>query len=124
MATLDLDQNNANFQIRAYRPGFLQINEKTLTRSVIVTPSQLIEDWSPQTIEELSVDALAIIATLKPDILLLGTGSKLVFPALASYGDLINQQIGVEIMDTAAACRTYNALSAENRNVVAALIIN
>lgn len=123
MASLDLDENTANFQIRAYQPGSIQINDKILTHSVIVTPDQLLEDWPPQTIDELSAKSLEIIVTLKPDILLIGTGSKLVFLAVDIYGELINQGIGVEVMDTRAACRTYNALSAENRRVAAALII-
>jgi len=50
-------------------------------------------------------------------------GITLQFPALETYGDLINHGIGIEIMDTAAACRTYNALTAENRQVAAALIL-
>jgi len=60
---------------------------------------------------------------LKPDVLLIGTGATHVFLSLDIYGDLINQGIGVEVMSTSAACRTFNALSAEGRHVVAALLI-
>jgi uncharacterized protein len=123
MPTLNLDENDALYQIRAFRPGLIQVNEKTYTRSLIISPSQLIENWAPQTVTELSADSLAIITDLKPDILLIGTGSKLIFLPIDTYGELINQGIGVEVMDSSAACRTYNALSAENRRVVAALII-
>lgn len=123
MARLDLDENQAMYQIRAYQPGKIQINEKILTSSVIVTSNQLIENWQPQTIEELNVNNLAKATSLKPDILLIGTGHAHVLLPLSLYGDLLNQGIGVEIMDTSAACRTFNALTAEDRNVVAALII-
>lgn len=121
--TLALDENPAKYQIRAYQPGLIQVNELTYTHSVIVTPERLVEPWSPQTLAELTADHLAIIIELSPAILLIGTGHVLHFPALAVYGDLINAGIGIEIMDTHAACRTYTALTAENRNVAAALLI-
>ena len=120
---LTLDENNANYQIRAYQPGRIQINEKFYQQSIIVTPRTLIEHWPPHCIEELRPDHFNEILFLKPTILLIGTGEKLIFPPLEIYGDLINHGIGVEIMDTRAACRTYNALTAEDRNVIAALLI-
>lgn len=123
MTTFNLDDNQAIYQIRAYKPGIIQINEKILTSSVIIANNQLIEDWKPQTVNELTAESLAPIIDLKPDILLIGTGASMVFIPIEIYGELINQGIGVEIMNTGAACRTYNALTAENRNVVAALII-
>lgn len=123
MAHLDLDENRALYQIRSYQPGRIQVNDKFFTTSIIITPNMLIENWQPQTIQELNEDILAPIITLKPDVLLIGTGSTLVLVEASLYGSLINQGIGVEIMSTSAACRTFNALSSENRNVAAALII-
>jgi uncharacterized protein len=120
---LDLDANEAKYQIRAYKPGSIQVNDATYSHSVIVSPEKFIDNWRPQHILELTQDDLAIILELSPAILLLGTGSTLEFPELEVYGDLINEGIGIEVMDTRAACHTYNALTAENRNVVAALII-
>ncbi len=123
MSQLNLDQNKGNYQIRGYRTGLIHINEQTYTTSLIIGPHDLIENWSPKTINELTPDMLISAAALKPDILLIGTGEKhaLVSPSL--YGELINQGIGVEVMSTGAACRTFNALISEDRNVVAALII-
>jgi uncharacterized protein len=123
MATLDLDENHAQYQIQAYRPGLIRINGKSITSSVIISPDNLIEDWEPQSIEQLCTASFSIIIDLKPDILLIGTGSSLVFLSVETYGHLINQGIGVEVMNTSAACRTFNALAAENRRVAAALII-
>lgn len=123
MPTLQLDDNRSLYQIRAFQVGMIQVNEKKYTTSIIVTPTQLIESWAPQTFSQLTAADFQVVAQLKPDIILLGTGSTLIFPSIEMYGDLINQGIGVEIMDTRAACRTYNALSAENRNVAACLII-
>lgn len=120
---LILDDNQAAYQIRAYKPGFIKVNDLTYTQSLIVSPTQIITDWNPQAMAELSKEDLQKIIPLQPTLLLIGTGETLSFPPVELYGDLINQGIGVEIMDTSAACRTYNVLTAENRNVVAALII-
>lgn len=123
MASLDLDNNQSKYQIRAFKPGSIRVNDKTITTSIIITPDELIENWQPSTIQELTAESLEPIIALKPDILLIGTGCRLVFPSIDIYGHLINMGIGVELMDTRAACRTFNALSAENRRVAAALII-
>lgn len=123
MPSFDLDENNATYQIRGYQPGVLLINDETITTSVIITPTELVRNWTPQTLNELTSKSFDVILSLRPDILLLGTGETLIFPDISLYGHLINHGIGVEIMNTAAACRTYNALSAEMRNVAAALFI-
>lgn len=120
---LTLDDNRAAYQIRAFKPGRIQVNDLVLTQSIIISPSVLITDWQPQTINDLTREHLQKIIELKPTVLLIGTGALISFPPLELYGDLMNQGIGVEIMDTSAACRTYNVLTAEERNVVAALII-
>src|SRR4029079_6367775 len=108
---------------RAYQPGGITVNDKTISSSIIITPTKLIESWAPQTISELTAESLAIIMEIRAVILLIGTGAVISIVPPEIYGSLINQGIGVEWMDTSAACRTYNALSAENRNVAAALII-
>lgn len=123
MATLDLDENQAGYQVRAYTPGTLKINEKVLHHSVIIAPEELIEDFAPQCAAELTAASLAPILGSKPDVLLIGTGEKHIFIPANIYGELINQGIGVEVMDTSAACRTYNALTSEARRVMAVLII-
>jgi uncharacterized protein len=121
--SLTLDENRASYQIRGYQPGEIQINDLIYTNSVIIGPEKLIENGLPRHMKELNAGHLAILIDLHPTILLIGTGSLLQFPPIELYGDLINHGIGVEIMDTRAACRTYNALTAENRNVMAVLII-
>lgn len=123
MAHLDLDENKSLYQIRAYKPGIIQVNDKVLHHSIIITPTKLIENWTPERVENLNDHSFDMILEMKPDVLLIGTGEKQIFIANELYGVLINKGIGVELMSTQAACRTYNALSAENRNVVAALII-
>lgn len=121
--SLTLDDNSATYQIRAYQPGQIQVNDQTFAHSIIITPEKLIAIWAPQMIDELKCEDLAAIIELRPAILLIGTGHLLQFPKLEIYGDLINYGIGVEIMNTHAACRTYNVLTAEGRSVAAALLI-
>jgi uncharacterized protein len=120
---LELDEHHGHYQIQAYQPGRLQVQDTIYHQSLIITPDQLIGEWTPQSIDDLNKTSFELVATLKPDILLIGTGEHFTFLPIELYGDLINQGIGVEVMDTHAACRTFNALSAEHRNVAAALLI-
>src|SRR5690348_15717511 len=98
MASLDLDENQSQYQIRGYKPGAIRINDKIFTTSIIISPDTLIENWEPQTVEEINANVFSQIIALKPDILLIGTGSSLVFISVEIYGELINQGIGVEVM--------------------------
>lgn len=123
MPNLNLDDNQSAFQIRSYQPGRIQINEQIFTASVIVTPVALINHWAPQSVDAITAQSLAMLIEMKPDIVLIGTGQTHCFLAANVYGNLINAGIGVEMMETAAAARTFNALTAENRHVVAALIL-
>lgn len=122
MTSFACDQNTSHYQILAFKPGFLQVNQTVYTKSIILTPSVLY-DWAIITIHTLSIASLQKIIEIKPTLLIIGTGETLIFPDIATYGPLINEGIGVEIMHTAAACRTFSALSAENRHVAAALIV-
>ena len=120
---LSLDTGNGNYRIRAYEPGNITINNDHYQSSMIVTPKQLVSDWPPQTIAELLTAHLQDLLIDKPEVILLGTGSQCVFPEQDVLAPIRTQQIGLEIMDTAAACRTFNVLMAEGRQVVAGLII-
>jgi len=96
---------------------------RALNRSIIVSPSTLIESWPPQTPEELLSEHFDALAALQPALVLLGTGSKLVFPNPAYTAQLLRRGIGVEVMNTAAACRTYNFLVSDGRDVAVALMM-
>ena len=109
--------------IRAYAPGRINVNDVLLTHSFVVAADALIEDWPPQRFEDLSFAHLQAALALKPEILLIGTGSNQRFLPAELQAELGRQGIGVEVMDTAAACRTYNVLLSEDRRVVAALLM-
>ena len=112
----------ATNSIRAYSDGEISVNEKTINRSVILTPD-LIQPWEPQHIDELTADHCRQLGELNPEIVIIGTGKTLKFPPPQLTVDLQTQGIGVEIMAHDAACRTFNILLAEDRRVLAALII-
>jgi len=109
--------------ITAYDAEHIAVNGRRLTRSFLLTPQRLIEDWPPVSFDTLTETDLGHVAELACPIVLLGTGSRQRFPAPVLLRSLIERRIGVEVMDTYAACRTYNILMAEGRDVAAAMII-
>ena len=95
----------------------------TFTQSVIVTPTRIIEDWPPQQVADLTELHLQPVIEAAPEVFLLGTGARLEFALSGLMQPLYAAGIGVETMDTGAACRTYNILIAEGRQVMAALFV-
>lgn len=118
---LQQDFNEGNL-IRRYGPGAVTINERTVTRSVIVTPVSIV-DWAVDDFDALRAEHLQAIAGMEPELVLLGTGASQRFPSPAIMTALYDRGIGVEVMTTDAACRTYNIVMAEGRAVAAALLM-
>jgi uncharacterized protein len=106
----------------AYGEGYVAVNGVRHERSVIVGAQALVE-WTPRSVSELSAENLAPVVQMRPEIVLIGSGTTFEFPDPASLAPLHAARVGVEVMDTRAACRTYNILLSEGRNVVAALIV-
>jgi uncharacterized protein len=120
---LSLDFNATKNTIRAYGEGWISVNDQQIRQSVIVTPEKVIVDWPPQTYADLDESHFEPIKALGPEIVLLGTGSRQQFPPPGLTRSLLSVGIGLEVMNTAAACRTYNIIMAEGRRVVAALLV-
>jgi len=110
-------------QFTGYGTGYVAVNNQRYERSLVVTPESIHDTWAVTGVDALGADELAFLLELKPEILLLGTGATHRFPGPAALREFTRTQIGVESMDTPAACRTFNILMAEGRNVVAAIII-
>jgi uncharacterized protein len=110
-------------KIQAYDDGVVTVGETRYRESLILTRERLIPDWRPQRHDELCAADLDLVREVEPEILVLGTGSRLRFPPPSVTAGLLEAGIGVEVMDTPAACRTYNILLAEERSVVAALLL-
>lgn len=119
---LTLDTGNGAYQIRSYETGKVIINAEIITHNVIVSAEKLLP-WQPQAITELTLVHLQPIFELTPEIVLVGTGIQQQFITMELLSAFYSKKIGVEVMNTGAACRTYNVLMAESRKVVAALFL-
>ena len=94
------------------------------TESLIVSPERVVRDWPPHHPNELTIDHFGMILALEPELILVGTGNALQFPESEVLKGVIRAGIGIDFMDSRAACRTYNVLAAEGRRVVAGIIID
>jgi uncharacterized protein len=110
--------------IRGYSAQEIRIGERRLQGSCIVSADSLVADWTPKTFAELAEAHLAPILALKPELVLLGTGSAQRFPPAGIRSAFTAQGVGLEVMDLGAACRTFNILVQEERRVVAALFLS
>jgi uncharacterized protein len=117
-----LETGSGQNLISAYREGQVTINQRIFTCSLIVTPDRVVE-WLPRRFDELAAKHFDAIAELRPEVVVLGTGARLRWPAPEHLRSLVEARVGLEPMDTGAACRTYNILMSEGRRVVAALLM-
>ena len=106
-----------------YGDGYVEVNRTRYHASLVVSASRVVADWPASSLAALSADHFAALVELRPEIVLLGTGPSFQFPPPALLAPLQQAGIGVEVMDTPAACRTYNILLGEGREVVAALVL-
>jgi uncharacterized protein len=120
---LHLDRFEGMNAFTGYGDGHVVINGRRVATGVVVFADRLIEPWEAGPAECLAAADVAFLATLPLEIVLLGTGPRmhLIHPRI--YAPLSAARIGVEVMDTPAACRTYNILLAEGRKVAAALML-
>jgi len=105
-----------------YGPGYVAINGVRYERSVVVLADRILE-WEVTDFDGLDAAAISALAALPLEILILGTGASLRFPHASHFKMLREAGIGMEVMDTSAACRTYNILLSEDRRVGAALLM-
>lgn len=108
--------------ITAYGPGSIEVNKVVYKQSLLLNAAQ-IEPWEIVSFETLNTADLSNLLTFSPALILLGTGISLRFPHSSVLAPLTQQQVGVEVMDTPAACRTFNVLVAEGRQVLLAAIV-
>ena len=119
---LHADTPTTQNTVTAYGPGFVEINRVRHTTNLIVTPDQ-VEPWPVASFEALDTASFEQLRDLRSEVVLLGTGSRQRFPHPRLTRPLVEARVGLEVMDTQAACRTYNILVAENRKVSAALFV-
>ena len=111
------------FTLRSADGQSARVNDRTLSASFILSPQQLVEDWPVRDSASLAPDDLAPLLALKPEVVLLGTGERQVFPPAAVIAACLSQGVGLEVMTNAAAARTFNVLASESRKVVAGFLL-
>jgi len=119
---LELDRGEGHL-IRGCSGSTILVGNESFTRPLILTIDHIIRDWQPPAVEALAPADFAAVLALEPEVILLGTGARQRFPPPAMAAAILRQGIGLEVMDTPAACRTYNVLAAEYRRVAAALFV-
>jgi uncharacterized protein len=117
------DSSSSRNLIRSYAPGEIKINDEIFRHSLIVGPSSIQPGPAISDAGELTADHTANVVALAPELVLVGTGVRQVFPAAEFGAQFLRAGIGFEVMDTGAACRTFNVLVTEERRVVALLLV-
>ena len=108
--------------IRNHSAEGILVGDQCLRTSFLVSATELIADWRPRAVRELIPEDFATALEWQPEIVLLGTGARQEFPAREIHSTLLSRGIGFEVMDTGAACRTFNVLVGESRRVVAGFL--
>ena len=106
--------------VRSWRPGEFRIGKEAWREPILLSPQE-VRPWPVQTNESVTLEQLAPLIAEQPDVIILGTGERQTFPDHELGMRLLEKGIGLEVMDTGAACRTYNVLVSEGRAVSAAL---
>jgi uncharacterized protein len=121
---LQPDKSNS-LTINAYGPGWIEVNGEKFTHSLVVSslPGSSPNVWEVTRFEDLTPADFELLARSGAELVIFGSGQRLRFPQPAWLTSLITMGIGLESMDTAAACRTYNILASEGRKVVVALLL-
>jgi uncharacterized protein len=101
----------------------VRLRDRVVCGSVIITRDAIIGGWRPPAPEALTLQDFESLLTLAPEVVLLGTGSRQHMPPPALYAAFASRGIGLEVMDNRAACRTYNVLLGEFRDVAIALML-
>lgn len=120
---LHLDRFEGLNSFTGYGADYVSINGRQHHQSVVVFPETLIDPWPVVRVADLASGSLDFLAAHPLEIALIGTGERHEFVHPRLYAALSAARIGVEVMTTAAACRTYNILLAEGRKVAAALVV-
>ena len=116
---LQLENHPSGYRIDSFVDNAVVIGEVRYATSLIVTPEQVVPDWPPQHLDQLTVDDLDMILALGPELILVGTGNALRFPNSVILKGVMHARIGIDFMDSRAVCRTFNILAAEERRVAA-----
>ena len=117
------DRGQGNL-IKSFTPGEIWLHDQVIRSNAIISHDQLLTDWEPPALNILSITDFQPALDMKPDIILFGTGRTQQFPTMTLMTEIMRAGVAIEVMQTDAACRTFNVLAGENRAVVAALLVD
>jgi uncharacterized protein len=120
---LNLERPGYTWALRGADGAHALVNERVLRASFVISPDTLVEDWPVTDASTLQVEQLDPILALCPELVVLGTGARQVFPPQAILAAFLTRGLGIEVMTNAAAARTYSVLAGEGRRVVAGFVI-
>lgn len=120
---LHLHRSSSQYLFTGHGAGYVAINDKIFRQPVVVMAGSIRTDWPATDFASLEPRHFDYFLELKPDVLLIGTGAQQQFARPELFKELIKARIGIEFMTTPAACRTYNILVAEERKVIAAVLV-
>jgi uncharacterized protein len=112
------------YALRAADGRSARVNDRVLEASFFLAPNELIEGWKAGASSDLLPDDLGPLLALNPELILLGTGDRQIFPSAAVMAACLTRGIGIEVMTNAAAARTFNVLAGEGRRVVAGFLLS
>ena len=120
---LSLDRPGDYLYVRRVGEHAVTVNDREITRSFLLAPDRLVEDWPVASVQALDATHVDTILALEPELVLLGSGARQAFPATVFMAGFLRKGVGIEVMDNAAAARTYDLLAGEGRRVVTAFIL-
>ena len=115
---------SSQYRITGYHSDAVLVNNRKYRSSLIVSADDIVSQWPVRSVDELSAENLQPLFEFNADVVLLGTGHKQRFPDAKIMGLFGQRGIGLEVMDNGALCRTFNILVAEDRAVVAAILLD
>jgi uncharacterized protein len=120
---LQSDPHSGANTITGYGDGYIEINKIPYSHAVLLSSDGEILEWGVKSFEDLNPADFTQMASLKPELIIIGTGKRQRFPKPELLKALIEAKVGFEVMDSQAACRTYNILVGEGRQVLLALVV-
>ena len=120
---LSLERPEGYLFVRRVGEHGITLIDRELTDSFLLAPDRVVEHWPVHAAGSLDAEHVETLLALQPELVLLGTGTRQTFPAAAFMAGFLRKGIGVEVMDNAAAARTYNLLAGEGRRVVAGFVL-
>lgn len=120
---ISLENPDYRYICRGVSPAGVLVNNLALRASFILAPNQLLENWALRDMSRLAAEHWQPVIALQPSLFILGTGETQIFPEPKHLAFFLQQGIGFEVMNNAAAARTFNILANEGRNVVAGFVV-